>query len=294
MQSLAVISEELGKLVAAVESSVVGVFGRGPCGASGVAWTSDLVVTTARALDRDERLEVLVSGRRVVAERVGLHAPSDLAVLRVDAELSPLPRAPGESLGVGQLVLALSRPTERVRARLGILSTLGASFRLGLGAEFERYIESDLPPIPGASGGPLVRVTGELIGINNGSLVRGTLLTLPSDGVGRIVEALSAHGRVRRAHLGLAVQAVRLPKPLAEQLDRETALIVMSVQADSPAERAGILLGDVLLKLAAEPLSRVEALESALGEATIGGVCELELVRGGERRTISVRPEERA
>ena len=140
----------------------------------------------------------------------------------------------------------------------------------------------------------MVRVTGELIGLNNGRLSRGVLLTLPAAGVGRIVEALVAHGRVPRAHLGVAIQAVRLPKPLAEALGRESGLIVMSVQPGSAAERAGLLLGDVLLALGGRPLARVGDLHGALGEVTLGAELSLQLVRGGDRRQLSVPAEERS
>jgi S1-C subfamily serine protease len=294
MQSLAVVSGELSEVAARVEASVVSVQARGSCGASGLAWTSDLVVTTARALDRGERVEVVVAGRRSAAKPLGVHLPSDLAVLRVEAELTPLPWAAPESLRLAELVLAFARPGERARARLGILSVLGDEWRLGGGAEFERYIESDLAPVPGSSGGPLVRANGELVGLNNGRLSRGVLLTLPAAGVGRIVEALAQHGRVPRAHLGVAIQAVHLPKPLAESLGRASALMVMSVQPDSAAERAGLLLGDVLLELGTSPLARVGDLEDALTQAVLGSELTLQLVRGGEQRQLSVRAEERS
>jgi S1-C subfamily serine protease len=224
---------------------------------------------------------------------VGLHLPSDLAVLRVEGELSPLPWAAPESLALAELVLAFARPSEQLRARLGIVSVLGEKWRLPGGTEFERYIESDLGPASGFSGGPLVRATGELIGLNNGRLSRGALLTLPAAGVSRIVAALLAHGRVPRAHLGVAVQAVALPKGLVETLGRASGLLVLSVQTGSAAERAGLMLGDLLLDLAQKPLARVGDLESALGDATLGAELALELIRGGERRQLSVRAEER-
>jgi S1-C subfamily serine protease len=294
MQSLAMVSRELSEVAARVEPSVVSVQTRGACGFSGLAWQSDLVVTTARALERGERVEVLARGKRLATKRVGVHLASDLAVLRVEGELSPLPWAAPESLALAELVLAFARPSERVHARLGVVSVLGEKWRLPGGTEFERYIESDLAPAAGFSGGPLVRASGELIGLNNARLARGALLTLPAAGVSRIVEALLTHGRVPRAHLGVAVQSVALPTALAETLSRASALLVMSVQEGSAAERAGLMLGDLLLDLAESPLTRVGDLESALGEVKLGAELSLQLLRGGERRNLSVRAEERS
>jgi S1-C subfamily serine protease len=293
MQSLSTVSRELSEVAARVDASVVGVHSRGGCSKTGLAWNSELVVTTARALERGERVEVVAAGKPLATKLVGVHLPSDLAVLRVEGELRALSWAAPESLTLAELVLAFARPSGHLRVRLGVLSALGAHWRLPGGTQFERYIESDLAPVPGASGGPLVSVAGELIGVNNGRLSRGALITLPAAGVSRIVDALVAHGRVLRAHLGVAIQAVALPKPLAENSGRASALLVVSVQAGSAAERAGLMLGDLLLELDGKPLARVGDLESALGEVALGQDLVLELVRGGDRRQLSVRAEER-
>lgn len=299
MQSLPVVSRELSEVAARAEGSVVNVQAHGSCGATGFSWASDLVVTTARALDGGGRVEVGLQGRRLPAKLLGVHLQTDLAVLRVEGELdvlklSALPWAAPESLALAELVLALARPGDRVRARLGIVSALGEKWRLAGGAEFERYIESDLSPAPGFSGGPLLRANGELIGLNNARLSRGVLLTLPAAGVSRIVESLVAHGRVPRAHLGVAVQSVRLPRPLAEAVGRASGLLVLSVEPGSAAERGGLMLGDLLLELGGRPLGQVGELQAALGEATLGTEIPLQLVRGGDRRQLAVLAEERS
>ncbi|HWA77768.1 MAG TPA: trypsin-like peptidase domain-containing protein [Polyangiaceae bacterium] len=293
MSNLSAISEELSQAAAGAESSVVRVQTRGAPLATGLAWGPGLVVTTARALEGGASVDVSIGGTLIAAKRVGVHVGSDIGVLRVDAELAPLPWAAPASLRVAELVLALARPGEQLRVRLGVLSVLGPEWRLGGGVAFERYIESDLAPARGASGGPLLRPSGELIGLNNGRLARGALLTLPAEGVGRIVDELVAHGRVRRAYLGVAIQAVPLPKGLADSLSRPTGLLVMSVQPDSSAERAGVLLGDVLLELGGAPLSAVGDLERALFQAPLGSQVELSLLRGGARERLLLSAEER-
>lgn len=299
MHSLPLVSRELSEVAARAESSVVNVQAHGCCGATGLSWAPDLVVTTARALDGAGRVEVRLQDRGLPAKVVGVHLQTDLAVLRVEGELdvlnlSALPWAAPESLGLAELVLALARPGERLRARLGIVSALGEKWRLAGGAEFERYIESDLAPASGFSGGPLLRANGELIGLNNGRLSRGVLLTLPAAGVSRIVDALVTHGRVPKAHLGVAVQGVRLPPPLAEALGRASGLLVLSVGPGSAAERSGLMLGDLLLDLGGRPLGRVAELQLALAESTLGAQLPLSLVRGGDRRTLAVLAEERS
>jgi S1-C subfamily serine protease len=293
MSNLSVISEELSQAAAAAESSVVRVQTRGAPLATGLAWGSGLVVTTARALEGGASVDVSIAGTVVAATRVGAHVPSDIGVLRVDAQLSSLPWAEPTSLRLAELVLSLARPGEQLRVRLGVLSVLGPEWRLAGGVDFERYIESDLAPVRGASGGPLLRPSGELIGLNNGRLARGALLTLPAAGVGRIVDELVAYGRVRRAYLGVAIQAVPLPKALADSLSRPTGLLVMSVQADSSAERAGILLGDVLLELGGTPPRAVDDLSRALFQTPLGSQVELSLLRGGSRERVLLSAEER-
>jgi len=276
--------------VSALEPSIVTLH-RSRCGgASGVAWSKDLVVTAAHHLEREEGIELSASGRRLSASLVGIDLASDLAVLRVDAELAPLTLGAPEPVRVGELVLALGRPGDGVRAQLGIVSRVGAEWRLPGGSRFERYIESDVSPLPGLSGGPLVRASGEVIGLNSAGLLRGKLVTLAAEGVARIVETLVEHGRVRRARLGVAVQRVSLPRELAARRGQAQGLIVLSVEPDSPAEVSNVRLGDVLLALGGTRLTRVEELQAALDPERIGEDHALEILRAGDELTLSIRP----
>lgn len=280
--------------MSAVEDSLVTLH-RSRCGgASGVAWTKELVVTAAHQLEREDGIELSAGGRRLRASLVGVDPSSDLAVLRVDGELAALPRADPGPVRVGELVLALGRAGDGVRARLGIVGRSGGEWRLPGGARFERYVESDVSPLPGLSGGVLVRATGEVIGVNSAGLLRGKLVTLAVEGVSRIVDALSAHGRMPRAHLGVAVHRVALPKDVASRRGQAHALIVLSVLPGSPAEKSGLHLGDVLLALGDKRLTRVEDLQAALEPERVGEEHRLDLLRAGEELTISVKPEGRS
>lgn len=294
MSTIRQISDGLADAVSALEPSILTLHRSRSGGATGVAWGKDLVVTAAHQLEREEGIELSASGRRVSASLVGIDPASDLAVLRVEAELAPLPLISAGALRVGELVLALGRPGEGVRARLGIVGFVGGEWRLPGGSRFERYIESDVSPLPGFSGGPLVRGSGEVIGLNTAALLRGKLVTLASEGVRRIVETLVAHGRVRRARLGVAVQRVALPRELAAGRAQSHGLIVLSVESNSPADVSGLRLGDVLLRLAGARLTRVEELQAALDPERIGQEHVLELVRAGEPIQLSIQPEARS
>ena len=291
MESLNAASRELAELVARVEASVVGITSKCRPNVSGVAWSQDLVVTSARAIDQEETLTLNIAGRRVAARRVGIHVPSDLAVLRAEAELSPLPPADEAELAVGELVIALSRPGEGVRVRLGVISALGAAYRLPGGVELSRYIESDIAATPGMNASALVRMNGQLVGVNSSRLSRGALVALPPRGVASVVSGLATHGRVRRAKLGVAVYPVPLPE--SPQAPRRGAVIVLSVLAGSPAARAGVLQGDVLVALGANSLGSPEELEAALADAPIGTQASLLLLRAGQELRLEVELEER-
>jgi S1-C subfamily serine protease len=147
---------------------------------------------------------------------------------------------------------------------------------------------------PGFSGGPLVDVTGQVVGLNTTALLRGVTLTIPLPTIRRVVDMLLAHGRVRRGYLGVHTQAVRLPAIVAEQLGQETALLISTVEPESPAERGGLLLGDTAVTLDGAPLRQHDDLLAVLGPERIGTTVALRVMRGGQmqelRLTIGERP----
>jgi serine protease Do len=293
MTSISELSNGLGDAVAKAAESVVAVHG-GRCEtASGVAWSAQHIVTAAHALERDQDLEVTVDDERVPATLVGADPTTDLAVLSVTRTLTPRAHADLASLRVGHVALGLSRSGRGLRARLGVVSRLGGEWRLGPGIRVERYIESDIAPAPGLGGGALVDAAGALIGVNATGVLRGVLVALPASAVTRVVDAILAHGHVRRAKLGVAVERVELPAAVAERRGKQRGLIVLGVAPGGPAERGGVLLGDVLLSVAGAPVTRVDELSSALDEGTIGNELPVEILRAGSELTLSLRPEAR-
>ena len=158
----------------------------------------------------------------------------------------------------------------------------------------DRYIQSDVAMYPGFSGGPLIDAGGNAVGINTTAVHRGITLTIPVPTIRSVVDALVAHGRIRRGYLGIGVQPARLPATLAEQLGQETGLLVVSVESGSSAEQAGLLLGDTAIALDGQPLRYPDDLLALLSGDRIGAAVSVSIVRGGKvqevKATIGERP----
>ena len=263
-----------------------------PCrrGATGSIFSDDgVVLTTARAVAGRDRLEVVQGEQAVQAQVVGFDAATDIAVARLEAPLGKAPPWANASLRLGSLLLSGSRPGRAARVRLGVVSQLGDAWHTLRGGRIERYVETDLAPEPGFSGGLGFDAEGRAVGMSSAGLLRGTALLLEKPTLDRIVSALLAQGRVRRGYLGVGTQAVRLPDAAQKSAGQATGLLVASVQAGSAAERAGLLLGDVLLSLGSAPLGDASALLAALEDAE-GQTLALSLVRAGQPLVVDVTP----
>ncbi len=295
------LSELSDSLAAAVERAAaftVLVSARRRFPASGIAWSADGVIVTAdHVLEREDKVEVVLpSGERLAATIAGRDPGSDVAALRVPATLAPAEPAPDGAARVGSLALALGRPTaEGPMASFGVISAVGGPWRTFRGTEVEGYIRPDTTFYPGFSGGPLIDVQGRALGMNSSRLGRGSGLTIPSTALARIVSDLLTAGRVRRAYLGISSQVVRLPAPVASTFEgRETGLLIVSVEPGSPADAAGLMVGDILVTLASVTLADTDDLQAALSASRIGQPTPATVVRAGELRDLTVTPGERA
>jgi S1-C subfamily serine protease len=283
-------SESLAAVVERTAAAVVRVEGRRRGAASGVAWSEDVVVTAQHALEWDEDIAVgLPEGKADKATLAGRDPGTDLAVLRVPgAGLTPAAWTDLDGLKVGHLVLAVSRPGRTAQARMGMVSALADSWRTPAGGKVDRYLQTDLSLHRGFSGSALVDVAGRVRGLNTAGLLRGTATAMPTATVRRVVESLLAHGQVRRGYLGIGAQPVRLPADIEARIGQPAALLVSSVQADSPAARAGLTLGDVLVALDDHPLSHPADLLPLLDEDRIGAESRARVLRGGELRDVKI------
>lgn len=283
--SLGLVSEELAQVVDRVASSVVRISARRGVPASGVVWQADgLILTADHVLEREEEISVgLPDGAEGTAAVVGRDRASDLALLRVDrGGLRPL-----EHAGLprpGHLALAVGRPgSDGPRSSLGIVSGVeGLSRRWRQGAP-DKLILTDVVLYPGFSGGPLVDTAGRLLGINTSLFARGVSPAVPAETAAQVAQALLKQGRIPRGYLGVACQPVALPGGLRQrlQLSQETGLIVVGLDPEGPAERGGILLGDILLALGGREVHDPADLFRGLDPEAVGRDTALRIVRGG-------------
>lgn len=285
------LSEVFASLVEASSASVVRVEARHRTPSTGVVWSTDGVLITAHhTVEREDGIEVgFADGKVLPATLVGRDPGSDVAVLKVAATGLTRPDwSEAESLKVGHLALAIARPGRTARATMGIVSALGGEWRTPSGGRLDRYVQTDLELQPGFSGSLLVDVSGRAIGINTSGLWRGHSLAIPTAALRRTVDALLAHGRIRRGFVGIGTFPVRLPSNLEPQAGQSSALLVIAVQPDSPAERAGLTLGDALLSIEGRRLGQVDDLLETLTEDAIGKDLKLRILRAGQIQELGV------
>lgn len=286
------LSRRVAALGAAGAAHVVRVDGRRHAPASGVIWSPDgVVVAPHHAVPRDEEVSVgLPSGETTAAEMVGRDPSTDLAVLRLRAApgLAPAPFADADDVAAGELVIGVSRPGRAPRVSLGQLDRVAGEFRAASGGRVERFLETTLDLHRGVSGALVLRADGAPLGVATTGLLRGAVMVLPAATLRRVVKAILAHGGIRRGYLGLATYPVPLPPALRAATGEDVALLVSRVEPDSPAARAGILLGDALLSFGGETMQDPGELLALLGEERIGDVVPMRLLRAGEVRDVTV------
>jgi S1-C subfamily serine protease len=272
-------AEETGRSVVAVEGW------RHP--ASGVLLSGDAIVTVNHAVRREEAIVVIDErGERVTARVAGRDAATDLAVLRLEQPVKfAQPRwSPSTKHRIGELTLALARTRRgNIVASSGLISGLiPGPWRTWRGGELDQFVRPDLTMYPGFSGGPLVGSQGDIVGINTTGLHRSGI-TIPTSTVTRIAGELLEKGRVERPYLGLAMQSVTLPESSRSKLNLISGegLLVVHVEPSSPAEKAGVLLGDALVELAGKTVVDTDSVQEVLRLNQIGRDVDAVFVRGG-------------
>jgi S1-C subfamily serine protease len=269
---------------------------------SGVIVAPDgLVLTNSHVVGGASRIRVTTAdGQNLTAHVVGDDPDTDLALVRIN-EAVTLPFAPlGDSrrLKRGQLVIAIGNPLGfESTVTAGVVSALGRSLRARTGRLIDDLIQTDAALNPGNSGGPLVSSHGEVVGINTAIIsgAQGICFAIAANTAKFVLGELIRHGRVRRGYIGISAAQTRLPRRLRREADvaQESAVVVSAVEASSPAGRAGILAGDVLLALDAQAVTGADDLVRLLTAEKIGRPVEIDLMREGARRKLSLTPEER-
>ncbi|HKY52135.1 MAG TPA: trypsin-like peptidase domain-containing protein [Candidatus Limnocylindria bacterium] len=273
---------------------------RGRGGGSGVVIAPDgYVLTNAHVVDGASEVDVVFAeGATYRAPVVGTDAATDLALVRV---LGPsLPAAElGDSdrLRVGQLVIAIGDPLGlQSTVTTGVVSALGRSLRAKDGRIIENVIQTDAALNPGNSGGPLVDTHGKVVGVNTAiiAMAQGIAFAIPAATARMVTTALIREGRVRRAYLGISGAATPIGRGLVNALGLgvESGIRVLEVTPDSPAKRAGIRAGDILIALDGAGLASLSDLQRALSAERVGAQTLLTAVRRGERIVLTITPEE--
>ncbi len=301
--ALGAFSDQLANAVERASRSIVSISARPRQSASGVLWQADgevVIVTADHVVEREDDIAVtLPDGHQVRATLAGRDPNTDLAVLRLssaDLGADAAPITVNEGLRVGHLALAIGRPTEGgPRVSFGVVSAVEGPRRAGGGTQIEGIIFADVTLYPGFSGGPLVDLDGKMVGLNSSRLTRQSA-ALPLATVRRVVGALLTHGRMRRGYLGVGTQQIPLPTAMAQKAGsaQESALLVVTVEGDSPAEKAGMFIGDIIVAINGQTVTGVDGLRSALAAAAPGQAITLKALRGGEPTEITVTIGERA
>ena len=264
--------------------------------ASGIAYAEDLVLTADHVVTREENIKVITSdGKSLSATIAGRDPGSDLALLRLAEKALP-PAKTSNDIKVGQLVLALGRPSSAgVQASWGIVTAISGPTRTFRGGMLDEYIQTETTPYPGFSGGPLISTEGEVLGLNTSGLTRGSALTIPVKGAWQVADALAKHGSVKRGYLGVRSQPVEIPDAARQALKREQnhGLLVLWLEENGPAAKGGLFVGDILVAINGQPLGDPDDLFSALGSDTVGKSVAVEVLRGGRPETVNVTVGER-
>jgi S1-C subfamily serine protease len=239
-------------------------------------------------------------GQDLRARLVGDDPDTDLALIRVD-EAVTLPAAPlGDSkrLKRGQLVIAIGNPLGfESTVTTGVVSALGRSLRASTGRLIDDLIQTDAALNPGNSGGPLVSSRGEVVGVNTAVIMgaQGICFAVAANTASFVLGELVRHGRVRRAFIGISAQQAAIPprRRHAASLEQDSAVMVSTVESGSAADRAGLKAGDIVLSLDGQTITGADDLIRALTGEKIGRSVAFDVLRGTERLTLSLMPEER-
>ncbi len=294
----AAVSNELAATTATAGKSVVAVLGRRHP-SSGILFRPDAIVTASHALRREDEIAVVTGpGQKLKAQLAGRDAGTDLAVLRLEHSIDAPPAAwsSTSNLRVGELVLALGRTWRgNIAASSGILSGLvPGPWRTWRNGELDQFIRPDLTLYPGFSGGPLIASSGEFLGLNTAGLHRSGI-TIPAGTVQRVAAELLEKGAIERPYLGLGMQPVTLTESLRSKvnLTASDGLLVAHVDAGGPADKAGVLLGDLLLELGGQGLQDIESVQNVLRSVKAGQEIETKLIRAGTVTALKIKLEAR-
>lgn len=293
LQVLKSLSDATSELVQKLSPSVVSVNTRMTRG-TGVVLTPDgYIVTCNHVLGRSASIRIGLGETTIEAKAVGFDPYSDVALLKAEeGRFKPLEFGDSDKLNTGQFVLALANPfNRRPSATTGIITSVGATLRGWRGTAMEDVIATDARLNPGFSGGPLIDVSGKMIGLNT-AYVWSRGIAIPANKVKNIADRLMTGGRLKRAYLGIVSNTISIPQEIASQahIDQDSGVMIFQVEQGAPAKRAGLTMGDVIVKFNQKPVTTFYDLPRLLTEDVIDKKTTLSILRGEKLIELTITP----
>jgi S1-C subfamily serine protease len=293
LQVLKLISDATAELVRTLAPSIVNV-GSAMTRGTGIVLNSEgYIVTCHHVLGRSSSVKVGSGGKTFEARTVGTDPYSDLALLKTgQKDLEPLEIGDSDKLSPGQFVLALANPFNRqATVTTGIVTSIGATLRGLRGTAMENVIVTDTKLNPGFSGGPLVDASGKMIGINT-AYVWSRGIAIPVNKVKTVTDRLMSGGIIKRAYLGIVSNTIPIPQETASQthINQDAGIMIFSVEPGSPAKKAGLVMGDVIVKFNNKPVASSYDLPQLLTENVAGKEITLSILRGEKLLELTVIP----
>jgi S1-C subfamily serine protease len=284
-------SDHVALLVERASASIVAVHGGGRWSSSGIHWRPGVIVTAEEVLERDDELTVtLPGGRKVAASLAGRDPSTDVAALRIEAQSLPIAAtADAGSLRPGHVILAVGSFEGAPAASFGLVGFVGSAWQSLRGGTIDSLLRLDLALDARAEGGAVVDSRGRVVGMAV-SGPRRRVLAIPTATIDRAVDQLLAKGYVGRGYFGAGLQHVRLAhqRNAAQPAGREHGILIVSIDPDGPAARAGLLIGDIVTAWNAQPLVRVRDVMRRLGPDSVGNTIDLQLLRGGAPKDLKI------
>lgn len=285
-QVLSTLSSNLASLVETAAQSAAGIEARHRIGSGGFLWKDGVIVTTSHSIRRDEEIPVILpDGNRGSATLAGRDPDTDIAVLRVNGASAPaLTTAP--ALRTGEIVVAVGRHAPGPLAAMGIVSTAGGPWKTWRGGQLDSLLRLDIGAYPRSSGSLVIDSQGRFAGMLTTGLTRTAPVAIPAATIARVAAELLERGRIARGYLGVSLHPV-------PNRDQRSAVMVLGVEPDGPAEKGGILAGDVIIEIDGHKITDTDDVQSAL-RGSPGKALPIVVLRAGQRTPLQVTVGERS
>jgi S1-C subfamily serine protease len=290
------LSKSFSGAIEAIQDSIVAIHSGGRSTSSGVVWRPGIVITTHHGLRHREGIKVFHTGEPINASLVDGDPATDLAVLRILSEdLKPV-ESTNNGTFAGEVVLSVGRSRlGDISASCGVIARTGNAWRTWRGGQIDRLIRPDIQLYVGQSGSALINEQRQVLGINTPALARQAVITIPTQTIDRIVDAILERGHLPRPFLGIAMQAVPIPEPARSLFpaEAEQALLVMHVEPKAPASLAGVMVGDLIVSANNDPIDNVRKFLHWLSALQIGDTISLVVIRGGVKVDLAMSVADR-